>query len=569
MENSISELLRLGAIGHCKHSKGEFISSIFLVPKPNGTFRFILNLKRLNKFIEPPHFKMEDARSVMQLLRPGCYFSSLDLQDAYYMLSVHKDHRKFLRFVWNNKLYEFRCLVFGLNVAPYVFTKLLRPVVSHLRSLGILLVIYIDDILLMASTYNKCHKATGIAHELLLRLGFLVNYKKSSLVPNTRIQYLGLIFDSVDFTISISEEKQNKILTMLRLLSNKGNCPIRTLAQLIGTLISVRYAVPYGLLYTRQMERAKYLALRNTNNYDDVVTIHTNVKGDMEWWIRNIPNCSSPIRVDKFERTIFTDASLTGWGATTGLVATNGWWLADESSHNIDYLELLAVFYALKCFANSLTHCQILLRVDNTTAISYINRMGGIRYPILANLAREIWTWCEVRKIWLFASYIPSKANVIADRESRRLNWDIEWQLNPANFDKIVAKYGSPNMDLFATRHNTHCSKFISWKPDPDAYSIDAFTLDWSEWFFYAFPPFSMISRAIRKIVTDKATGILVVPNWPTQAWYPLFKSLWTSEPIIFEPKADLLLSPFRNQDHPLHRTLSLVAAVLSGKRSN
>ena len=566
MENSVCELLKMGAIEKCQHSPGEFLSPIFLVPKPNGKFRFILNLKHLNEFILAPHFKMEDTRSVIQLIRPNCFFASLDLQDAYYMLPVHRDHRQYLRFEWKTTLYEFTCLVFGLNVAPYVFTKLMKPVVSHLRDLGFLLVIYIDDLLFMANSYEECANAIKVACQVLQRLGFLVNYQKSSIIPDTSIEYLGLVFDSVRFAISISEVKQNKILKMLNAFAVDRSYSIRSVAQLIGTLISIRYAVPYGLLYTRALERTKILALEGSNNYDAQVKLSDSIRVDIEWWIRHVPNCSSYIKVDKFERTIFTDASLTGWGASYNNVSTSGWWLPDESKNNINYLELLAVFYALKCFASSLSHSQILLRIDNTTAISYINKMGGVRYPHLGNLAKVIWTWCETRNIWLFATYIPSKENTVADRESRTLECHTEWQLNHLCFEKIVLAFGHPNIDLFASRHNTHCKVFMSWRPDPDAISIDAFTEDWSKWFFYAFPPFSLILRVIRKIITDNARGILVVPNWPSQSWFPLFKTLWTSSPIFFDPAPNLLLSPFRNQKHPLHRSLSLVAVSLSGK---
>lgn len=100
---------------------------------------------------------------------------------------------------------------------------------------------------------------------------------------------------------------------------------------------------------------------------------------------------------------------------------------------------------------------------------------------------------------------------------------------------------------------------------DPYAWEIDAFTVNWKQFNFYAFPPFSIILKVLKKIKQDKATGILVVPFWPTQPWYPVFKSMLIREPLIFDPNINHLLSSDRTP-HPLWKNLTLVAGKLSGK---
>lgn len=77
----------------CKYCKDQFLSSYFLVPKPDGgSNRFIFNLKKLNKFINPPHFKLEDIRSVLSLISPGDFMGCLDLKDAYFVVPIYKEH---------------------------------------------------------------------------------------------------------------------------------------------------------------------------------------------------------------------------------------------------------------------------------------------------------------------------------------------------------------------------------------------------------------------------------------------------------------------------------------------
>ncbi|XP_068994040.1 uncharacterized protein [Neodiprion pinetum] len=145
----VAKLQRKGAIRQCDSTHGEFLSGIFRVPKPDGGSRFILNLKQLNEFIQTEHFKLEDRKTVINLLSRGCFMAKIDLKDAYYSISIAESNRKFLRFQFEGQLYEFTCMPFGLATAPYVFTKLLKPVMTDLRRQGYFSVIYIDDLLLV------------------------------------------------------------------------------------------------------------------------------------------------------------------------------------------------------------------------------------------------------------------------------------------------------------------------------------------------------------------------------------------------------------------------------------
>ncbi|CAH2207684.1 jg21883 [Pararge aegeria aegeria] len=103
--------------------------------------------------------------------------------------------------------------------------------------------------------------------------------------------------------------------------------------------------------------------------------------------------------------------------------------------------------------------------------------MGGIQYPHLTKITRDIWEWCESKQLFIFASYIKSSDNIIADYESRRNHPDIEWELADWAFDSLISTFGNPNIDLFASRINNKCATYISWHRDPDAFAIDSFTL--------------------------------------------------------------------------------------------
>lgn len=96
---------------------------------------------------------------------------------------------------------------------------------------------------------------------------------------------------------------------------------------------------------------------------------------------------------------------------------------------------------------------------------------------------------------------------------------------------------------------------------------VDAFTLVWTKLDFYAFPPFALILRLLKKIQANQAEGVLIVPDWKSQPWFPLWKAMLVAPPIYFKPNKAILLSFCRKKYHPLAEKMTLMAGKLSGKR--
>jgi len=119
------------------------------------------------------------------------------------------------------------------------------------------------------------------------------------------------------------------------------------------------------------------------------------------------------------------------WGATNGREKTSGLWSLEETTHHINYLELLAMllamFLALKTFAKALT---ILCKSDNVTAVTYLNQKGGTHSEVLCRLALEIWEWCLDRGITAMAEHLPGSDNETANQESRSAQDRYDWMLN-------------------------------------------------------------------------------------------------------------------------------------------
>ena len=95
---------------------------------------------------------------------------------------------------------------------------------------------------------------------------------------------------------------------------------------------------------------------------------------------------------------------------------------------------------------------------------------------------------------------------------------------------------------------------------------IKAFSISWQGRPFHAFPPFAVIGKVLHKIVLDVATGIIVVPNWPTQSRYSLMMKLLVHIPILLRSSKTLLQHPSKSKPYPLANKLNLLACMISGK---
>ena len=180
----VDKMILQGAIHPVtSNTEGGFVSSIFLVDKKDGGHRPVINLKNLNSFVDFQHFKMEGIHMLRDLLKKGDFMVKLDLKDAYFTVPVWIGHQKYLRFLWKETLWEFACLPFGLASAPRTFTKIMKPVVAALRNLGIRLIIYLDDLLILADSEQTARLHLATAQSLLENLGFVINLKKSVLSP--------------------------------------------------------------------------------------------------------------------------------------------------------------------------------------------------------------------------------------------------------------------------------------------------------------------------------------------------------------------------------------------------
>ena len=135
---------------------------------------------------------METTQSVLQSIWKFDWMFSIDLEDAYRQVPMHPDSHKFLCFVADGQIYQFHALCFGLSTAPQVFMRVMAPVSAMLHRLGIHMLRYLDDWLVLASSREEVLRARDQVLALCDQLGITINLEKSCLIPSQTAMYLGM-----------------------------------------------------------------------------------------------------------------------------------------------------------------------------------------------------------------------------------------------------------------------------------------------------------------------------------------------------------------------------------------
>jgi len=570
----VAELLSKGAIVETQLCPDSYVSQIFLVEKKDGGQRPVINLKGLNQFVKQEHFKMEGLHLLPDLLQPGDWMAKLDLKDAYLQVPIHPDHQPLLTFLWEEKCYKFTCLPFGLSSAPRVFTKLMRPVVGFLRQVGCRLIIYLDDLLIVHQDKVQLQQIIPLICQLFGCLGLMVNHKKSVLVPTQKLEFLGFQVHSQSMTLTIPQEKMRKIQQDVRRLVAKTSVSVREVAQFVGKAVATMRALPTAPLHYRALQflmnsvhPEAQVQEGATSKFNTVVQLDLMSKADLSWWISiDRTSLSTPVALPAPSVMIESDASNKGWGAVlNGQTRTGGTWSVQEQEHHINYLELLAAFLALQAFGKTWENTVVLCRLDNVTAVTYINQKGGTASHSLCQLAITIWNWCIAKGISLTVEHLPGHLNTIADQESRSTQDRCDWMLNPDILQRLHQTMGPLEVDLFATRLTRQLPHFYSWRPDPEATATDAFMQDWSQQRGYANPPWCLIHRCLSKVKQQLARVVLITPFWKTQSWFPVVLELLEDYPLLLPTLSDLVVMPTGQEFIMKQGVPQLIAWPISG----
>ncbi len=438
--------------------------------------------------------------------------------------------------------------------------------------MGIRLVIYLDDLLILNNSISGLLRDLRIVINLLESLGFIVNYKKSIVVPQQQIEYLGMIIDSEAQKFSLPTDKVVSIVNHCKNIlkaDESGQVKLRDLSKVMGSFSFTIPSIPYAQGHYRKLQSFFINQSHTHKDLKKTVCFPAGARFDLQWWASNLEHSNGKMFCSlNPDLVIFSDASLQGWGAVCDGSRTRGPWTSVDKLRHINELELLAAFYALQIFTRGSHAISVQMLIDYSTAVAYINKCGGTNSKALSSISAYIIQWCEDRKLSIVASHLPGSLNFIADKESRSALDSSDWMLLATEFKKLQ-KIWYMGVDLFAAAWSTQLPKFVSWIPQPQAQATNAFFLNWRDLQGYAFPPFALIPRVLAKIRKEEASLVLVCPIWPSQVWFPLLLQQSIDYPRIFAQDLHLIHSPTM-EPHPSLRSNKFVlsAWMLSGDGS-
>jgi ribonuclease HI len=566
MRQAVKEGLEKGIIREIPWYEVKLSSMSHVVPKSKGGYRQVLDLRLLNQFTRDISFKMEDTILLIQTARQGDFATSIDIKSAFNHIPTNPSAYSFLTFFFDGSAYTWLGMPFGAKHAPLVFTKVMRVVLGFIRkNWNVRCIGYMDDLLFLHQNKDELREITKEIGRYLEWIGWVLSTEKCEMEPSQNIVFLGWKWDFQRMELQMKKERRKILLeTTLRWIvkcRRVSKVRNRDLASLMGKLNFLRTQFPRIGLYMVAMNRAKVQGVKK-EGWNGYVRVTFAQEGELRvinrWICRNSPRQFQPLTPTA---TLTTDACKEGWGATLvtmteKLLYHGEFGRMEEQLTSSNQRETAAVLLALRACKKKLeeerTRC-VCIESDNTTTVSNLGRKRAAKSML--KMVRKIFLLAERLQMEVTAKYRPGVENQVADSLSR-LEGAGDYYLKQKVFELGLEKLREVGeeiqdvveVDMFATEQNTRLPRFVSPSPNPKAEASDAFSISWRGIKVYAHPPIRMISRTLLKIELERVRTVLVIPNWPTQAWWPRLRQLVTKEVLLGEAEEILEMGKMMKQ---------------------
>jgi hypothetical protein len=406
----------------------------WFVVRRKGKRRLVVDFEKLNAAIlHSTSVSYEDLSTVPALTRRRPWMISIDLKAAFHHVPLSPSLQRLSCIQFEGAMLCFTVMTFGLSMAPKIWCSILASALNALRhhpSDPIHLSFYMDDILLAAPTRSlaRLHALRLVRH--LSSLGLVINYDKSSLSPARRLRHLGFLIDTTSHTFQIPPDKASDISSFTKTVSLRPHIRIPTAQSLLGKLLALRIAFTPVRRYTWSLIHELTAAIpphrrRRSQLRHLRISLSPSARSDLIWISNNIRSFPPARYASRPTLHLYTDASLSGWGAWSPQLSIS---LAGRWRHaphrpmpHIQLLELTAVYHAISQLPIP-AHSSIALHTDNMSVLAYIAKWGGSGNRALHRLVQHIWDLLLSRSAQIVSvDYLPSALNQQADWLSRLL----------------------------------------------------------------------------------------------------------------------------------------------------
>ena len=253
----------------------------------NGKKRFILDLRLVNEYLDNVSMKYEDMRTALMFLQKGGFMFKFDLKSGYHHVDICPEHVKYLGFSWKaegiQSFYTFNHLPFGLSFAPYIFTKLIRPLVKKWRGEGKSIVVYLDDGLCFASTFSQALAMSEEVKTDILSFGFIPIVRESVWLPVSSIEWLGYEINLSLGTFHVPDRRILIIKQDIQKSSHKTTA--RTLAKLVGKIMSTNLVIGN---VAKVMTKYFHVCIESRSTWEFAFIISSEARSELDFWYDNI-----------------------------------------------------------------------------------------------------------------------------------------------------------------------------------------------------------------------------------------------------------------------------------------
>ena len=483
------------------------------VTNKSGKKRLILDLRILNKLLWKQKMRFEDWKIAVEYFEKDSFCFKFDLSKGYHHINIFPGHQTFLGFSIKGKYYCFTVLPFGLSSAPFVFSKVLREMVKYWRSNSIKIVMFLDDGWGTNSNRQMCSADACFVRNSLEEAGFVINYDKSIWEPVQKLEWLGLFWDSEQFSLYIPERRINDLRCCLEeLFSYLPKVTARKLAQCVGKVIST---MPVIGNIARLMTRRCYVIIENRTSWESVVRIESSdfCITELNFWRKNIDF----LNVKKLggyrcpDTLVFSDASNVACGSyvvkANNLVFHSNW-SEDEKAKSSTFRELRAVYLALRAYSPKFQNRCVKWFSDSQNCVRIVS--AGSTKAELQEQALYIFKLCLKLNIDLHIQWVPRNYNVVANSISKVCCTD-SWGVSKEFIEFMYSLWGPFDIDRFATSDNRKLFRYNSRFFDYQCEAVDAFSQDWKDTNNWLVPPIHLVSKTVFHLLACGGRGCLIV----------------------------------------------------------
>jgi len=549
MNENVQEWINLGVLEKWEDVKSPDDPEIPVVISPLGVEpkkpRGLWDGRYVNEFCRDIPFSMDNASKVAEISWISSYLFKLDHKNGYFHVPLHKDSRKYFGVFWKGIYYVLTVLPFGWKSSPLIYHSITEAANMYIRSLGIPMLGWIDDMLGMTEEiyrnssdneqFQSAMRAMVVVSIILFKAGYFMGISKCCLIPEQFVTYLGIDCDSKYGRFLVPQERVEKYIPSLQDFISRTWISFADMERMVGKLVSLECAVPAGMWYTREQYSAMRLSGVTSMHSKKAregkyIKVTEQIREEWQMWVLFLSqNSGSPWKLYNnifLQADIASDASGRAFAGVVDFPQGETKITAGEFQDNllgedIQVKEAEALRATISMLVmempKEIEGKTLVCKVDNQVLKAVWERKGTSKNLILNTIGKQIFWLQFLGKFYISLQYVRSQENV-SDQYTRQ-SPGLEATLSQHIFNQIWAKWGPFNWDLMASaatvRKDPQGKKlsFFSRYFEETASGVDVFAQNLS--FIekaYCFPPTPMIGMVVKFLKEQKKDCVMILP---------------------------------------------------------